>query len=157
MRMHENTYFQKMYEVCCEQQKIQNAHEAEKEEIKEKYGWDSQLMKDWYAKDEEIKKAFPYSAGQMKAYWTYDRNETEELEFSDFCWEENIPDFIEALRSAGIKSFVFTNQSTAVMENIHGFIKAGCTMEGACTLEKKSRFFGAEGTEQVLGLRFKIN
>ena len=36
----------------------------------------------------------------------------------DFLWEKEVTDFIETLRKAGIETFVYTNQSTAVMENL---------------------------------------
>ena len=157
MIMTGNTYFKSMYDTCCEWQKVQSAHEAVKEETIQKFGWDSEEVKAWYAREKEIKAEFPYSNGEMKAYWAYDRTETEEFELNDFCWEREVADFIGTLRKAGIQSFVYTNQSTAVMENIHEFIKEGCTLEGPCVLEKKSHRWGTEEVEQLLGLRFKIN
>ena len=62
----------------------------------------------------------------------------------------------ETLRKAGFQSFVYSNQSTAVMQNIHQFVAAGCTLEGPCTLVKKSKRWGEETEEQVIGLRFHL-
>jgi len=44
----------------------------------------------------------------------------------DFLWEKEVADFIDALRKAGIDTFVYTNQSTAVMENLHPQRAVGC-------------------------------
>lgn len=155
--MKNNAYFKRIYEVCHEYSEIKRAHEDKKDEIRDTYGWDSPELNAWYARMNEIEKSFPYTSGTMKAYWAFRNCETEELEVSDFCWDKEIEDFIKALRDAGIETFVVTNQSTALMENIHGFIKAGCTMEGACTLEKLSRRWGDEKPEYLMGIRFKVN
>ena len=75
---------------------------------------------------------------------------------SDYLWDREVSDFVETLRKAGIQSFVYSNQSTAVMQNIHQFVAAGCTLKGPCTLIKKSSRWGEEGEEQILGLRFRL-
>ena len=74
----------------------------------------------------------------------------------EFLWDREVEDFVETLRKAGFQSFVYSNQSTAVMQNIHQFVAAGCTLEGPCTLVKKSKRWGEEGDEQILGLRFHL-
>ncbi|MBQ8987214.1 MAG: hypothetical protein IJ100_08290 [Lachnospiraceae bacterium] len=74
----------------------------------------------------------------------------------EFLWDKEVEGFVETLRKAGLDSFVFTNQSTAVMENIHQFVAAGCTLEGPCTITKKRDRWGEETTETVLGLRFRL-
>ena len=152
-----NTYFKSMYDTCCEWQKVQSAHEATKEETIQKFGWDSDEVKAWYAREKEIKAEFPYSNGEMKAYWAYDRTETEEFELNDFCWEREVSDFIGTLRKAGIQSFVYTNQSTAVMENLHQFAAAGCTMEGLCTITRQENRWGDEEPTKVMGIRFSLD
>ena len=48
----------------------------------------------------------------------------------DFLWEGEVHDFVEALREAGFSSFVYTNQRTAVMDNLHRFAAEGCRLEG---------------------------
>ena len=97
-------------------------------------------------KAHEAKKAF------RAWYW----GTTEELEMDEFLWDREVEGFVDTLRKAGLPSFVYTNQSTAVMENIHQFVAAGCTLEGPCTLTKKSNRWGEETEEQVLGLRFRL-
>ena len=74
----------------------------------------------------------------------------------DFLWDREVEDFTETLRKAGIGSFIYTNQSTAVMGNIHGFEAAGCRMEGLCKIERTERRFGENRTEEILGIRFSL-
>ena len=64
---------------------------------------------------------------------------------------------IDTLRKAGIETLVVTNQSTGLMEDLHGYAAEGCTMLGLCTITKKSRRFGEETEEQIMGIRFKLN
>ena len=74
----------------------------------------------------------------------------------DFLWEREVTDFVETLRKAGIKTFVYTNQSTAVMENLHQFAAAGCTMEGLCTITRQENRWGDEEPTKVIGIRFSL-
>ena len=75
----------------------------------------------------------------------------------DFLWDKEVGDFIEALRSAGIETFVYTNQSTAVMENLHSFAAQGCTLEGLCTITRQESRWGDEEPTEVMGIRFSVN
>ena len=74
----------------------------------------------------------------------------------DFCWDRERYDFIDTLRKAGIRSFVTVNNSTGLMEDIHGYIAEGCTLEGPCTIIKKDNRFGEETEESIQGLRFSL-
>ena len=65
--------------------------------------------------------------------------------------------FVETLRSAGIETFVYTNQSTAVMENLHAFAAEGCTMMGLCTITRQETRWGEEEPYEVQGIRFSLN
>lgn len=55
-------------------------------------------------------------------------------ELSTFLWDAQIHSFIETLREAGIRSFVFTNTSTAVMDNLHSFESEGCEIKGLASV-----------------------
>ena len=132
------------------------AHEAKQDAIIEAHGWDSPELEAWYTEKKRLEKTNPLSGGIGKAFRAWLYSEGNELEMSDYLWEREVPDFVETLRKAGIQSFVYSNQSTAVMENIHQFVAAGCTLEGPCTLIKKSSRWGEEGEEQILGLRFRL-
>ena len=101
------------------------------DDLLDTYGWDSEELKAWYAEDKAA--AFPLAQGTSKAYraWkTSLQRKEDEVEMNDFLWEREVPDFIEALRQAGIRTFVYTNQSTTVMENLHAFAAQDCAMEG---------------------------
>ena len=76
---------------------------------------------------------------------------------SDFLWDKEVADFIGTLREAGIGTFVYTNQSTAVMENLHAFAAQGCTLEGLCTITRQESRWGDEEPTEVMGIRFRIN
>lgn len=98
-----------------------------------------------------------FSAGEWKAMHAWQNtvrknNEAEVLVMDNFLWEEEIAGFVYALRMAEQKHFYFTNTSTAVMENIHGFIAAGCKMVGTVSWEEKDYFH----TERVLGIEFEL-
>lgn len=166
--MKQNEYFNEMYRIGCEWQKRHDAHEKRKKEIIETLGWESPELEAWYAEEEQMK--FPFSSGANKAYraWRYsdgdgehcdhsdDGIHSDEVEMTDFCWEGEYADFIGTLRKAGIKSFVVTNRSTGLMEDIHNYIDHGCTLEGPCTIIRKKESFGEETEETVLGLRFRL-
>ena len=99
---------------------------------------------------------FPFSNGANKAYRAWHYSQGDEVVMDDFCWTTERHDFIDALRQAGIRSFVVTNQSTGLMEDIHGYIAEGCRMEGPCTIIKKDNRFGEETEETIQGLRFTL-
>ena len=154
-----STYFDEMKAVCTAWESARDERTERKKQIINTYGYDSPEMDDWYAEDEAAE-AFPYSGGEMKAYWVFKNrreNDYDEFEMSDYCWDNELHDFIATLRKLGITKFKLTNQSTALMENIHGFIAEGCTMNGAHTLTKQSHRWGGEQTEKVMGILFKVN
>ena len=153
-----NTYFENLKKIGTEFEERRTAHNEKKEDIINAYGWDSEELKAWYTEKEAMK--FPFPEGACKAYraWTQSLSrKEEELELDDFLWEREVQDFIDALREAGIETFVYTNQSTAVMENLHQFAAAGCTMQGLCTITRQENRWGEEETIKIMGIRFHIN
>lgn len=152
-----NTHFEELKKIDAKYEKRKHALEEKKKEILDTYGWDSDEFKAW--KEDKEKLTYPIEAGACKAYraWMHTiEREEDEVEMDDFLWEKEIDDFVDTLRKAGIASFIFTNQSTAVMENIHGFTAAGCTMEGLCKIERIEKCFGKDRTEEILGIRFSL-
>lgn len=149
--MKTNTYFESMTKTAEAYEAARQALKEKKQEIIGTHGWDSSEMEAWEAEYEALKD--PFTRGEWKALITWTRCETDELLLEDFCWEEETADFIVTLRKAGVQSFITTDRSTALMENIHAYIAAGCTLEGPVTIEKKTW----HGTETVQGLRFRIN
>ena len=153
-----NSTFEEMKRVGHDWEAKRAAHQAKKQGIIDTCGWDSEELKAWYAEKEA--NTFPFTQGESKAYraWaeTISRGE-DELEMSDFLFEAEVEDFIKTLRKAGIPSMVYTNTSTAVMENIHHFAALGCTMTGLCTITRKEKRWGEEQEHEVQGIRFEIN
>lgn len=84
------------------------------------------------------------TGGQIKAYWSYRYSSTEELMLDVHLWDNEVSDFVNTLREAGVKSFVYANTSTAVMDNFHAFIENGCKFVEACVIE------------DAKGLRFEV-
>ena len=148
--MKNNAFFEHLEEIGREWQKRRDAHKALKDQIIAEHGWDSPELKAWYAEEEQI----PFSSGASKAFraWKYSPCD-DELVMEDHLWDSEVHDFIETLREAGLRTFVTTNQSTALMGNLHAFAAEGCTMLGLCTITKKSRW---DEDEQLLGIRFSL-
>ena len=141
-----NTYFENLKRIGHEYEAARVERQARKQQIIDTLGWDSEELKAWYAEDQAAK--FPFEQGACKAA---------ELEMDDFLWEKEVRDFVEALRSAGLETFVYTNQSTAVMENLHAFAAEGCTMLGLCTITRQETRWGEEEPYEVQGIRFSLS
>ena len=88
--MKNNAYFDEMYRIGCEWSKRNEAYKARKEEIIEKYGWDSDELKAWYAEGEQMK--FPFSGGANKAFRAWRYTDGDEILFDDHCWDSEIHD-----------------------------------------------------------------
>ena len=151
-----NIYFENLSRLGKEHAEQCKAHEARKDSIIEAHGWDSPEMDAWYTEKKRLEEPNPLSGGIGKAFRAWLYSESNELEMSDYLWEKEVTDFVDTLRKAGFQSFVYTNSSTAVMENIHQLVAAGCTLEGPCTLTKKTERWGTEEEETVPGLRFRF-
>ena len=152
-----NTYFENLKRIGHEYEAARVVErQARKQQIIDTLGWDSEELKAWYAEDQAAK--FPFEQGACKAYraWANSISRKEaELEMDDFLWEKEVRDFVEALRSAGLETF--TNQSTAVMENLHAFAAEGCAMMGLCTITRQETRWGEEEPYEVQGIRFSLS
>ena len=154
--MKTNTYFEELDRIARDFEQKHEAHKALKQGIIDEKGWDSEELKAWY-KEEEEQFQYPISAGACKAYRAWRYSETDEVIMDDFTWDRERHDFIDALRKAGIRTLVVTNQSTGLMEDLHGYAAEGCTMLGLCTITKKDTRWGEEKEEQIMGIRFQLS
>lgn len=130
-------------------------HEDKKESIIETYGWESPETHEWYEKYDKLKKEFPFTGGQCKAYRAWQssvRWDHETIVLDEFLWDDEIDDFIQTLKEAKISEFIYTNSSSAVMDNIHGFINAGCNFVGVCEIQNEDKYYD----KIVRGIRFKL-
>ena len=158
MLSRENAVFEEMKRAGHEWEKAREERRARKQQIIDTYGWDSDELKAWYEEDQAA--VFPFPQGACKAYraWAQSLSRKEdEVEMDDFLWEKEVADFIDTLRKAGIETFVYTNQSTAVMENLHAFAANGCTMQGLCTITRHESRWGDEEPAEIMGIRFSVN
>lgn len=156
--MKNNTYFEELKRIGHEWEAARVERQARKQQIIDTLGWDSDELKAWYAEDAAAK--FPFESGVSKAYraWATSNSRQEaELEMDDFLWDKEVRDFIDTLRKAGIETFVYTNQSTAVTENLHAFAAEGCTMLGLCTITRRENRWGDEEPYEVMGIRFSLS
>ena len=154
----ENAYFLNLKRLGHEYEEARAERKARKQRIIDTLGWESEELKAWYEEDATAR--FPFTQGACKAYraWASSLSRQEdELEMDDFLWEKEVHDFVEALRGAGIGSFVYTNQSTAVMENLHAFAAEGCAMTGLCTITRHENRWGDEEPAEVMGIRFSVS
>ena len=154
----ENAFFENLKRLGHEYEAARVERQQRKQQIIDTLGWDSPELKAWYEEDAAAK--FPFEQGACKAYraWASSISRKEdELEMDDFLWDKEVADFVNTLRSAGIKTFVYTNQSTAVMENLHAFAAQGCTMTGLCTITRQETRWGDEEPTEIMGIRFTLN
>ena len=153
----ENAFFSEMRRVGKEWETAREERNARKQEIIDTKGWDSEELKAWYEEDE--KAAYPFSQGASKAYRAWASSvgrQEDEIEMDDFLWEREVADFVDTLRKAGFSTFVYTNRSTAVMENLHQFAAQGCRMEGLCTITRQETRWPDEEPVEVMGIRFSL-
>jgi hypothetical protein len=152
--MKTNTYFEELDRIARDFEQKHEAHKALNRSHRHK-GWDSEELKAWYKEEEQFQ--YPISAGACKAYRAWRYSETDEVIMDDFTWDRERHDFIDSLRKAGIQTLVVTNQSTGLMEDLHGYAAEGCTMLGLCTITKKDTRWGEEKEEQIMGIRFQLS
>lgn len=134
------------YENACA------AYEAEKEANRAAMSDDDFWA--WYGK--HAKPEYPLTGGQNKAMYLVYWNEAEELVYDDFVWEKEAHDFITTLRDMGAKTIVITNQSTALMENMHWFQQEGCKLVGLCEVETGKKDWLTHEPERKMGVRFEF-
>ena len=154
----ENAYFLELKRAGHEYEEARAERRARKQRIIDTLGWDSEELKAWYAEDEAAK--FPFSGGANKAYRAWASSvgrQEDEVEMDDFLWDREVADFVATLRKAGFATFVYTNQSTAVMENLHAFAAEGCVMAGLCTVTRRETRWGDEEPAEVMGIRFSLS
>lgn len=75
-------------------------------------------------------------ANGKKGFRTRGNRRFTAYEMSGFLWDKDVKDFVKTLIEAGITRFVYTNTSTAVMDNLHLLEEEGCCIRGLAVMEK---------------------
>ena len=148
--MKKNAFFEEMRAAGRAYEEMKAAHKEKKQEIIDTYGWGSEELKAWYDEDKAIE--MPYSQGAWKAYRAWMAS-GETLQMDDFLWDREVEDFSNALKAAGITEFIYTNTSTALMDNIHDLVTLGWKLTGPEVIEKEDRW---GDRESLRGLRFSL-
>lgn len=136
-----------------------NALKTAKQIALDTYGRDSdeystayKLVSDFQKKNEIL-----YNRGQGIAYRAY--NNYKNGLYHVFVIDEffynccDVKSFLDTIREAEIETFVVTNKSSVLMENIHDLVELGCVLEGTCTVMEYSKY----GNSDHLGLSFRVN
>ena len=152
--MKANKYFEELRgKADCYYETLKNLKDR-KNEICSKNNWEGPEVDKAFADIEAYEKHCPLTRVTSVALRAWMYSDSDELELNDFLWENEGKEFIDCLKSAGIHSFVYTNQSTAVMDNICQFVNAGAKMIGVVMIEKKSIF---DHIDTIPGIRFQID
>lgn len=148
--MKKNTFFDEMRAAGRAYEEKKAAHKEQKKQILDTYGWGSEELKAWREEDEAIE--MPYSQGAWQAYRAFEASEGI-LQLDDFLWDREVENFSEALKAAGISEFIYTNKSTALMDNLHDLVACGWKLIGPVAFEKEDRW---GDKESIRGIQFSL-
>lgn len=146
-----NKYFEELNRKAIEFETKRYELRKRKDECIKKEDWEGHSK--CYEEMEKLEKENPLTNGEYKALRMVAYSEGEELILSDFLWENEIEDFCKALRNGEVESFICTNSSTALMENIHGILKNGFEFDGLAEIERE---VFRDWKETIKGLRFRV-
>ena len=150
-----NAHFEKIRKQLEDYEEAKKVYEKRKQKLIDTEGWGSKSLNALC----KNKPKFPISQGACKAYHAWRQSiewEETDLELDCALWDNEVADFVDCLRIAGIDWFIYTNQSSFVMRNLHAFAKEGCIMEGICTIKRIEHRFGENSEEDIPGIRFMV-
>ena len=156
--MEKIAYFENMNTVAKKYWNSREEFEATKDKICEEYGYDSDEMKQYFIKAKEIANNNPYTSWEYKALRMYNEsinNGYDELISNDRIsglWYNEVEDFINCLKKAEVKSFVYIDDSTMLMRNIHGFSENGFMFDSLYVRKEEDPFFNH--VDIYRGIRF---
>ena len=94
-----------------------------------------------------------FSSGVNKAYWAWYYSDCQGEIICDTMWNKEVHDFVSTMREAGVKSFIYIDKSTALMGNLHAFVKEGCEISNLVVIEEGEGMF----YRKIEGIRIRIN
>lgn len=153
-----DAYFKNMERIEREYYAAKEAREAEKKQILETKGWDSEELSAWNEREKQFTP--PYTMGQISAFSAWEnskRSKSGELECDTLPFEKDIRDFSDTLKEAGYKTLVITDQSTALMQSLHALGALGWKIDGLCSVTRAENYSMRAETREVQGLRLTIN
>ena len=107
---------------------------------------------------ESLERNEKFSHGAGYAYRAYldtcNNSNSEELIVNDLPFEDDMSDFVETLRSAGLTTVLITDASTALLRNLHQLDELGCRFDGLC---KATRNYAWGAPEEIPAIRIRLN
>ena len=154
--MEKIVYFEDMKQIVLAYADQMEALRNRKETMLANHEYESEELERVYQEIKELKNNNPYTSGEYKAYYAYSnslRDGEDEIIVRDFLWDSEVEDFTNTMKTAGVKSFIYANESSSVMHNIHGLADHGYTIGGLYKklIEASSRF---DRDRIVYGIRF---
>lgn len=152
-----NAYFENLYRICSAYEEAKAERMKERDALKEKDDWDGVR-----AFDEREKRDFPrpYTRGQNDAFRAWRNNLANGnngfFEVRNLPWEKDAPEFVKALRDAGIKTILVTDASTALLDDLFTLQGLGCRMAGLKTYTRMENHFGKEKEAEVRGIEVEV-
>ena len=107
---------------------------------------------------ESLERNEKISHGAGYAYRAYldtcNNSNSEELIVNDLPFENDMSDFVETLRSAGLTTVLIADASTALLRNLHQLDELGCRFDGLC---KATRNYAWGAPEEIPAIRIRLN
>lgn len=152
-----NTYFENMYKIGCRYQAKKTAAKKKADAYYEKEQWDQVHA---YLKDFRESNPFPFSDGAvmaLEAWRRSNRHGSDAFEVERLPWPEDMKDFADTLKYAGVKRIVVTSQSTALMRGIYGLYENGWTLVGPQIVTTElEHSFGSSDPDKEKGIAFEM-
>lgn len=155
--MQKNVYFENMYEDCRAYEKAKDERMKRRTALVKAEDWEGVKAFD---RREAAEFPKPYTRGQSDAFSAYRENLYNQnkgfFEVKDLPWEKDMPDFLSALREAGIQTILVTDQSTGLMRGLFTLEELGCLMIGLQTYTRTTDRWGETEEIEVRGIEMDI-
>ena len=101
---------------------------------------------------------FPSGAGYAhRAWWKSKLQGSDTFECEDLPFENDLPDFVNTLKAAGVTRFAVTDRSTALMESMHCLANLGCSLEGLGKVTRTEERYGETETYTLPAVIFTLS
>lgn len=114
---------------------MENAIQILKQGIQEQTNSNKSVARPYFEAMENKQNSEKFSSGVNKAYWAWYYSDFQGEIICDTMWNKEVHDFVSTMREAGVKSFIYIDKSTTLMDNLHSFVKEGCEISNLVILE----------------------